>query len=92
MRRAPGPGVTPLAPHEGRNKSCESGNERASRHSDPLAGKAFSVIAFVAKGSAQNSHQAPFSSAGPRVLPAENQLLLEEKLQTAQRVSNQAHD
>lgn len=88
VKRAPGPGVTPLAPQEGRNKSCESGNERASRQSDPLAGKALSVIAFVAEGSAQNSHQAPFSSTRPRVSPPGNQLLLEEKKQTAQHVSH----
>lgn len=75
MRRAPVPGVTPIAPQEDWNKSRESGNERASRQSDPLAGKALSVIAFVAEGSAQNSHLAPFSSTRPRVLPAENQLL-----------------
>lgn len=78
VRRAPGPGVTPLAPQEGRNKSCESGNERASRPSDPLAGKALTVIAFVAEGSAQNSHQAPFSWTRPPFSPPENQMVVEE--------------
>lgn len=91
MRRAPGPGVTLLAPQEGRNKSCESGNERASCQSDPLAGKALTVIAFGAEGSAQNSHQAPFSWTRPRVSPPENQLVVEESVQTALHVSHRSH-